>query len=237
MKNIADAAYTASLFAQDLQTISLHAVGSDFDKIKSIVDDLHKAAMEDATILSEAAVANGEKVDNMSNAKNYITDYESLSDDAFDFAKAVESIKTQGQVYFDTLTSTEADSWQSVIDDLIQFWAKELNYKNAAREFGAKDYVDIVDTNDDDAKDADEDSTERFKSEILYNYGYRDAGALDQLTQTSADDVFDSFGLSANDSSDDGNSDDGEDPSGEIEPKESKLEPMSTDILTSKDDK
>ena len=80
MKNIADAAYTASLFAQDLQTISLHAVGPDFDKIKSIVDSLHKAAFEDVAILSEAAIANGEKVDNMSNAKNYITDYESLNE-------------------------------------------------------------------------------------------------------------------------------------------------------------
>lgn len=127
-----------SMFANDLLFLHHHAVGEKFDTIHAITEELYKKALEHLDALSEQAII----------WKEYIGNYNFLSDsllefygqpcetEKIDWLMFVNTLDDKGNVIVDALRSiTEkyTSDVKSLIDEMVIFWNKEINYKNAAR--------------------------------------------------------------------------------------------------------
>jgi DNA-binding ferritin-like protein len=148
---LSDGAYYAFLFANDLKQLHLHVSGENFDTMHSISQELYEEATKEIDDLSEMAIAAGEKVDNFSNVNKYIDDgqWTPIEGDTYNFEQFVSILNEQGNAYIEGLQSIETDekSFTDVINSMVYFWIKEINFKNGARSVGEQvsDYVDIVD--------------------------------------------------------------------------------------------
>lgn len=131
------AAMYAALLANDLKTLHLHAVGDDFDKIHQISQILYEEASLEFDDLSELAIANCEKMPNVSLVANYIdleNEWPAIIGETFNWPQFVSNLKRMGTTYINILK--EIQDPDPAVDDMITFWNKEINYKNAARGFG-----------------------------------------------------------------------------------------------------
>lgn len=145
---IAKAALYASLLANDLKTMHLHAVGDDFDKIHSISQVLYEEAIAEFDELAELAIMSGESVPNTSLAAQHIdieTEWPPLVGDTFNWPQFVSNLQKIGTAYIAALELAKEDP---KVDDMISFWNKEINYKNAARGFGHDDEYSEADYRD-----------------------------------------------------------------------------------------
>lgn len=137
----AKAALYAQLLANDLKTMHLHAVGDDFDKIHQISEVLYEEAMSEADDLSELAISNGEQVPNASLVAQFVdieSEWPPLVGETFNWPQFISNLQKIGSSYLDVLDGIK-DAPE--VDDMIIFWNKEINYKNAARGFGHDDEV------------------------------------------------------------------------------------------------
>lgn len=135
----AKAALYAQLLANDLKTMHLHAVGDDFDKIHQISEVLYEEAMSEADDLSELAISNGEQVPNASLIAQFVdieSEWPPLVGETFNWPQFVSNLQKIGSSYLGVLDGVK-DAPE--VDDMIIFWNKEINYKNAARGFGHED--------------------------------------------------------------------------------------------------
>lgn len=131
----ATAALYATLLANDLKTMHLHAVGDDFDKIHQISEVLYQEAESESDELSELAIANGEKIPNKTFVAQFVdteTEWPALNGDTFNWPQFVAGLQKAGEKYLSVLKDVKDDA----VTDMITFWEKEINYKNAARGFG-----------------------------------------------------------------------------------------------------
>lgn len=182
---IAKAAMFAHLFANDLKHMHWHASGTEFDKIHSITEELYEEALAEADEIAEIAIASGEKMGNISDVKSYIEtgesgEWEVVSEDAITWPAFVDYLKDRGEKYIDALNDIKNED--SVIEDYIHFWNKEINYKNAARAFLDQpmeaDYIDAAAEAADylGPRDGD-DNDESLSDDVVDMYVYADAKA------------------------------------------------------------
>ena len=135
--SVAKATMFASLFANDLKHMHWHAVGTDFDKVHDISEVLYEEASHEADDLAEIAIAAGEKIPNISTATSFVDshEWEVITAEAIDWDSFVEYLDKQGTKYVQILRSIR--DVDSIIDDFIHLWEKEIHYKNSARSFDA----------------------------------------------------------------------------------------------------
>lgn len=182
---IAKAAMFAHLFANDLKHMHWHASGTEFDKIHSITEELYEEALAEADEIAEIAIASGEKMGNISDIKSFIEtgesgEWEVVSEDAITWPAFVDYLKDRGEKFIDALNDIKNED--SVIEDYIHFWNKEINYKNAARAFLDQpmeaDYIDAAAEAADylGPRDGD-DNDESLSDDVVDMYVYADAKA------------------------------------------------------------
>lgn len=182
--NIAKAAMFANLFANDLKHMHWHASGTEFDKIHSITEELYEEALAEADEIAEIAIAAGEKMGNISDIKSFIetgesSEWEVVSEDAITWPAFVDYLKDRGEKYIDALNDIKDED--SVIDDYIHFWNKEINYKNAARAFLDQpmeaDYVDAAAEAANYLGPIEDEADESLSDDVVDMYIYADAKA------------------------------------------------------------
>ena len=140
---IANVAYAAVCFANDMKHIHLHAAGPQFDNIHDTAEEYYKKASEDTDLLFEFALENNEKVCNPTKAAEIIG-WNPCCEDVYDYDCAIQSIEECLEAYLKLLSGIQdcvADHMKSEIDALIQYWAKELDYKLKRRSIDSHNMV------------------------------------------------------------------------------------------------
>lgn len=182
--SIAKAAMFANLFANDLKHMHWHASGTEFDKIHSITEELYEEALAEADEIAEIAIAAGEKMGNISDIKSFIEtgesgEWEVVSEDAITWPAFVDYLKDRGEKYIDALNDIKDED--SVIEDYIHFWNKEINYKNAARAFLDQpmeaDYIDAAAEAANYLGPREDEADESLSDDVVDMYIYADAKA------------------------------------------------------------
>lgn len=182
--SIAKAAMFANLFANDLKHMHWHASGTEFDKIHSITEELYEEALAEADEIAEIAIAAGEKMGNISDVKSFIEtgesgEWEVISEDAITWPAFVDYLKDRGEKYIDALNDIKDED--SVIEDYIHFWNKEINYKNAARAFLDQpmeaDYIDAAAEAANYLGPREDEADESLSDDVVDMYIYADAKA------------------------------------------------------------
>ena len=189
-------AYRANLFKNDLQFMHWHAAGDDFDTVHAITNELYEEMATEVDDIVEMAIAAGEDVGNMNSTAEHIdgdSQYEPLSDKAYCMDTFTAALAEKGKDYIDALTEVETDNsgYQSKIDEFINFWNKEVLYKNGARTACCDgkceaDYRDLMDPENDmyaGANDEDdEDNKKSLDDGVTDMYSYNDAYANNYMS-------------------------------------------------------
>lgn len=131
------AATTAVLVSNDFHYVHLLAKGEDFDKSHNLAQEYYEKIDEEVDYLMELALEVGAPVYNNTYAGQVVPNYEAESKDSYDYPTIIETIKSKVATYILALKSlresTDDNSIQSRLDDMIRDWEKELNYRLARR--------------------------------------------------------------------------------------------------------
>lgn len=135
--NFVRVACIATLFANDLKHIHLHAKGYDFDKIHNLAEEYYDKMTDEADYLCELAMEVGESMVNPTNANKVVTDWVVEQEDEYDYSSCLHVINSKLSLYINSLIqlreSTEFEDVKSKLDDITRDWKKELEYKMAKR--------------------------------------------------------------------------------------------------------
>ena len=188
-------AYRANLFKNDLQFMHWHAAGDDFDTVHAITNELYEEMATEVDDIVEMAITAGEDVGNMSSTAEHIdcdSQYEPLSDKAYCMDTFTAALAEKGKDYIDALTEVETNNSgdQSKIDEFINFWNKEVLYKNGARTICCDDkceadYRDLMDPENDmyaGANDEDDEDNKSLDDGVTDMYSYNDAYANNYMS-------------------------------------------------------
>lgn len=138
--------YEACLLKSDLHHIHLHCGGKDFDDIHQISQELYEELESEIDELSEIAITEGCNVDNFSNVKSYIGDWESEMEDVYDFDALISVIDNKARRYLQDLStlSLRDPINRKYINDIKYFWNKQINYKNTARQIPTDEQINMM---------------------------------------------------------------------------------------------
>lgn len=136
--DLCDLANLMSMFAHDLLFIHHHAIGDKFDTIHKITGDLYEKALKDLDSLSEKAISCHEKIGNFALLEHSISDVygEVIEKEEIGWLDFIKLLEEKGNIIVDALRSVREDYPRdiiSMIDNLVDSWDTEINYKNAAR--------------------------------------------------------------------------------------------------------
>lgn len=128
--------YAAVNLSSNMKHIHFHAVGKLFDMIHSIYDEYYKKASEDIDTLAELALENNQTISNPGYAATD-TGYGLTNQKEYNFEQAMKvasnSIAEYLKVIFALRKEVQDPSAQSLLDDILRYWMKELEYKIKAR--------------------------------------------------------------------------------------------------------
>ena len=129
---------SAVLAKNDLHHIHLHIVGESFDKIHKITNELYDSLENDIDKLAELAMELNENCPNFSVATQLLPAWQIASKDYYSYTEAVSTIEVVIGNYIASLKelrtlSESRPDIQSLLDELIRYWSKELNFKNKQR--------------------------------------------------------------------------------------------------------
>lgn len=128
-----------SMFANDLLFLHHHAIGEKFDTIHSITEELYKKALEHLDTLSEQAIIWKEYIGNYNFLSDALLEFygQPCEEQKIDWSLLVHVLDDKGNTIIDALRSLSngyTSDVKSLIDEIVLFWNKEINYKNAARK-------------------------------------------------------------------------------------------------------
>lgn len=126
--------YIGQLFLNDLKHMHLHAVGPNFDTIHSITQDLYDVLENQLDDIAEFSMTRGNRIQNLSDVKSFVdceTEYTPLTIEMFDWKNFCECLLNQGKIFLDALEESDLPGY--VKDEYLDFWNKELYFKNALR--------------------------------------------------------------------------------------------------------
>ena len=137
MELITKAAIIATLVGNDVWYVHWNAKGDKFDQIHNISYNYYDTLARETDDLMEFSMDLGVPVINLSNALAYIPDYKPEIESQYMWDGAIQVFKSKLPLYTNTLqelrdTTTRSDI-QSRIDEWLQYWNKELNYKLVRR--------------------------------------------------------------------------------------------------------
>ena len=127
------ATYTAVSVSNDFKHIHLHSVGRNFDRLHNICEDYYDKASEQADTLAEYCLESGSgALYNLSLAAELIN-WKPQMEERYNFDSGTSAMKEIISLYIKSLLLMRNDindeSMQSVLDDYIRYWRKELMYK------------------------------------------------------------------------------------------------------------
>lgn len=129
-------AYLAYAISNDMKHVHTHAIGRQFDRIHAIGMEYYDKFSEDADDFTELALEYGESVMNPSYAAKEMG-WTPLNMKVYKYDEAMQVISDCLEKYvemLDTIRSNGNDTdVESLIDDKLRYWKKELNYKMKAR--------------------------------------------------------------------------------------------------------
>lgn len=132
---LSELAALMNLFKNDLLFLHHHAKGDKFDTIHEVTDNLYHKAADDLDTLAEMALRWNEEVGNFSDTSSVY--YEPCHESFVDWHTFVSVLANKGDIIINALqfvNKSYPSDVLSVIDDMVAFWDKEINYKNAARK-------------------------------------------------------------------------------------------------------
>lgn len=126
------ACYSAVNLANDMKHIHLHAKGPLFDTIHNICNEYYEKANDEADTLAELAIEKDETILNISFA-SIETNYKPTNYGSYNFRNAMDYASKSINSYIANLEKlrkkTDDTSVQSLLDDIIRYWKKEVDYK------------------------------------------------------------------------------------------------------------
>lgn len=132
------AALTSVLVNNDFHYMHLLSRGRDFDKSHNLAQDYYEMIDDEVDYLMELALEVGAPIANYTRAGEVVTDYIPECLPEYDYQTLIECLSCKIAVYVTALKELRAftnnDSIQSVLDDMIRNWEKELNYRLARRD-------------------------------------------------------------------------------------------------------
>lgn len=136
---LSEIALIMSLFSNDMKYMHLNATGNDFDRVHFVTEELYKKSAEDTDTLAELAIRNNELVENFTNSGNIVPNevYLPLIDGMkFDENEFIKYLKLKGDLLLSALRRINKNypsDTLSKIDEIIDYWSKEIEYKNNQR--------------------------------------------------------------------------------------------------------
>lgn len=127
------AALIAVLVNNDFHYLHYNSAGQDFDKSHNLAEDYSWRMANEIDWLMELALEFHSPVYNFTIAHQYIPEYQYESESQYDYPTLVERLSNKIALYVNTLKELRSNvndsSVQSVLDEMIRYWMKELNYK------------------------------------------------------------------------------------------------------------
>ena len=132
------AVYASVAASNDFKHIHLHSVGRNFDRLHNICEEYYEKASEQTDTLAEYCLENGVgSICNFSCAAEIIN-WKVQTTQQYDFKSGIAAMKSIIALYLKALLemreSINDESMQSVLDDFIRYWRKELMYKLKRRD-------------------------------------------------------------------------------------------------------
>lgn len=127
------AALIAVLVNNDFHYMHFLSSGKDFDKSHNLAQEYYDRIDDEVDYLMELALEVQAPVYNYTVAGQFVPDYQPEDKFSYDYSTLIECLKSKITIYIQTLkelrNSTDNDSIQSRLDDMVRDWEKELNYR------------------------------------------------------------------------------------------------------------
>ena len=129
--------YSSVCFVNDMKHLHLHAVGNKFDRIHAIAEEYYKKANEEADTFGELAMEYNKNLSNASYAASLIG-YKPCAYSNVDWEIAVKEFDLRIRQYLTAMEQVRysediSTDVESLLDDIMRYWKKEVNYKNRKR--------------------------------------------------------------------------------------------------------
>ena len=137
----------ATLFANDMKHIHLHAIGEHFDTIHGLSQDYYEALLEQADYFYEKAIAQCEGAGNPTGALSRVGEelWMPESSDAYTLEEFNAFLLEKGALYLDFLEGFDKESYPdaigNVVDEFADFWDSEISYKAEARNITGAEII------------------------------------------------------------------------------------------------
>lgn len=127
----------AVLATNDLHHIHFHIKGKQFDRIHNLANEYYDRLSDECDTLAELSIEYEHRCPNFSKANEFLPEWRPLETEVFTYEDAIQlidSIINDYVMYLNNLReSTTENDVQSLLDDTIRYWKKEINYKNKQR--------------------------------------------------------------------------------------------------------
>ena len=126
-------ALIAVLVNNDFHYMHLLSIGRDFDKSHNLAQEYYDKIDDEVDYLMELALEVKAPIYNYTQAGELIPEYPIENKSGYDYQTLISCLKNKITIYLSALrtlrNSTDNNSIQSRLDDMIRDWEKELNYR------------------------------------------------------------------------------------------------------------
>jgi DNA-binding ferritin-like protein len=127
----------AQLFLNDCQYVHWNCSGAHFDDIHNVARDYYYRLQVDIDWFIEKAISKGFAISNMTCLQQAVPPevWQPESSSHYNMTQFIAFLQTKGLDYLEALKNSPQDESeiQSRIDDMINYWSTELEYKNTRR--------------------------------------------------------------------------------------------------------
>jgi len=131
---LTDLANVINFVYNDVRYVHLHAIGDKFDSLHGIAKEYYEQLQDDYDTIAEKALELGEEVLALNNLNN---DDWTIPQGNYPFHEGIEFMYHDIDYLIETLSSIRADPKYAccgnLLDQIIDYWSKENNFKNKAR--------------------------------------------------------------------------------------------------------
>lgn len=145
--NLIELVYYLKLFRNDIYHIHVHAAGSDFDKVHNLAEELYTELDCEIDELAEMGVSEGLQLQNLTSLKSIVSDWEEENKDAYFWEDFIQFFSDKGNKILKSINDTKTDNkaHQNYLDDVLQFWDKQVAYKNELRKLETNTEATYID--------------------------------------------------------------------------------------------
>lgn len=136
--------YYLKLFRNDIYHIHTHSAGPDFDKVHLLTEELYKELDEEIDDIAEMGISEGLELQNFTLLKSVVSDWAEENNNAYFLEDFINVLSEKGKIIIDSITNTDTKNiaHEDYLNEVLQFWDKQINYKNELRKLIPQTYVD-----------------------------------------------------------------------------------------------